>query len=344
MPLHVTYVLPRGLTSILSVGAKQRFIIVETGRGPSRLPLDRSTESDRISTPLMAAIRRDQMPDDLRSAFLPGDIILFCFPSHHSPTANPPPAQTRRGHPLLAGKCPWCMADEVCLGLNLISVALLCLVASSFQNKEVLAFHAFRYAAAALSTMFMFLILFLVHIHYGSDIHDIVNLRCPWGVKFHFSHSLARRVLSPSSLLLLQQPILNARSFFRFYNFFISGRTREPADTDVDNCIRAYAAAGVLPHVGLIDDGSHALLGLAPCQDILVGFGWGSSHLRDLYRSYWDWKRWRLAAVLCERLRGRDGAYLRRGDLVGRNSGDPLERLGSCCGHKWLLVDLGMFS
>lgn len=274
---------------------------------PSGLPLDESAESDRISTPLITAIRRDQMPEDLCSAFLPGDIVLFCFPqSRHSSMANSPPTKIRRASPLPAGKCPWCMADVVCLGLVMIPFAGLCLVAASFQNKEALAYHVFRYVIAALAAVLMFLALVLAHIQHGTDMHDGANLRCSGGggIKFHYSHSLAQRMLSPSSLLLLQQPTPNARSFIRFYDYFINRRTREPADADVDSCIRAYAAAGVLPHTGLIGDGSHALLGLAPCQDILADFGWGFSHLRALYRCYRDWKRWRLAAVLCERLGG----------------------------------------
>lgn len=317
---------------------------MKTDPGPSWPPVDEYAESDRISTPLITAIRRDQMPEDLRSDFLPGDIILICFPSRHISTANPLPTRTRQTFPLPSGKCPWCMTDEVCLGLAMIHIALLCLVASFFQNKEAFAYHLFRYIIAALSVMLMFLILVLVHIHYGSDIHDSANLRCPQGIKFHWSHSLARRMLSSSSLVLLQQPILNARSFFRFYDFSINVRTRGPADADVDSCIRAHAAAGVLPHDGLIDEDSHALLGLAPCQDILVNFGWGFSHLRVLYRSYRDWRRWRLATVLCQRLRSRDGMYLTRGELDDRNSVSPLDRIGSDGGHKWFLVNAEVFS
>lgn len=317
---------------------------MKTDPGPLWPPSDEFAESDRISTPLITVIRRDQMPEDLRSAFLPGDVILFYLPSQHSWTANSLPTQIRQVFPLPAGKCPWCMTDEVCMGLVVIHIVLLCLVASFFQDKEALAYHLFRYLIAAQSTMLMFLILVLVHTHYGSDIHDSANLRCPRGVKFHWSHSLARRMLSSSSLVLLQQPILNARSFFRFYDFFINGRTRGPADADVDSCIRAHAAAGLLPHDGLIDDDSHALLGLAPCQDILVDFRWGFSHLRVLYRSFRDWKRWRLATVLCERLRSRDGMYLPRGDLGDHSSVSPLDRLGSGGGHKWFLVNAEVFS
>lgn len=306
--------------------------------GPSWPPLDESAESDRILTPIITAIRQDQMPEDLRSAFLPGDIILFCVPSRHRSTTNPPPTQIRRGFPVPAGKCPWCMADEVCLG------TLGCLVAACFQNKEASAYHVIRYRIPALAAMLIFLRLVLVYIHYGSNMHDTANLRCPRGVKFHCSHSLARRMLCPSSLLLLQQPMLNARSFFRFYKFFINEKTRGPADADVDSCIRAHAAAGVLPHAGLIDDGSRALIGLVPYPDILVNFGWGSSYLRVLYRSYRDWERWRLAAVLCERLRGRDGMYLPRGDLDDLSSVNSLDLLRSGCGHKWFLVDPDIFS
>lgn len=314
--------------------------------GPSWPPLDRSAEPDRIPTPLITAIRRDQIPEDLRSAFLSGDILLFCSPSRHtSSTVNPRPTRIREGVSLPTRKCPWCATDEVFLGLIVSVIVSACLVAASFQNEEALAHRVFRYVIAALAARLMFLVLVLVHTHYyGPNIHDSANLRCARGVKFHCFHNLASRMLSPSSLLLLQQPILNARSFFRFYKFFTSGRTRGPADADADSCIRAHVAAGLLPHAGLIDDGSHVLLGLAPCQDVLVGFGWGSSHLRVLYRSYRDWKRWRLAAVLCERLRGRDGMYLPRGDSDDRSLVNPLDRLGRNCARKWLLVDPEIFS
>lgn len=317
---------------------------MKTNHGPWRLALDESTESIRISTPLITTIRRDQMPNDLRSVFLAEDIILLYSSSANSSKSNSTPANIRRGFPHLSQRCSWCVVDEICAGIIVIPIVLACLILGSFQDKDALAYYVCKYVVEALSGMIMFLTLFLVHIHYGSNMCDSVNLRCPRGVKFHCMHNLMSRMLSPSSLFLLKQPRMNIRSFFRYHDFFINGKPGGPTDPDVDRCIRAHAAAGTLSHTGLFDDGSHALLGLAPFQGPLTGFEWGLYHLNLWYRSYRDWKRWRIAALVCERLREQDGAFLRRQDLDYRISENLLRTMENDCSHKWLLVGPKTFS
>jgi hypothetical protein len=139
--------------------------------------------------------------------------------------------------------------------------------------------------------------------------------------------------------------MLNVRSFFRGYHFFIiNGQAGGPAAEDVDICIRRHAAEGVLSRAGLIEDGSHILLVLAPCQDIFTVFGWGFSKLDVLYRSYRDWKRWRLAALVSDRVLSRDRIVLQQGDMDYHKYVNILERLGDGGGYKLFLLGPHLFS
>lgn len=156
---------------------------------------------------------------------------------------------------------------------------------------------------------------------------------------FPWLHSLARLVLSPSSLFLLQQPIRNMKSFIRYYRFFGHGQAGGPADQDVDSCIRSHLAEGILGRVpGLFEEGC-ALLGLIPRQDRFALSGFGFARLGVLRRTFHDWKRWRLSALLCRRLQARGGVWLEPEREV-----DIVDRLEGSGRRKWLLVDSRLFS
>ncbi|KAK2598321.1 hypothetical protein N8I77_011743 [Diaporthe amygdali] len=317
---------------------------MDTNPRPGRFALDESAEFKHVSAPLITAIRRDQMPEDLRDAFLPEDVILFCEPSHNCPCSALKRAQARRECAPLNSKCPWCMTDEVCGGLILILVALVCLRVVSIQHNETFTLHVFEYTMAVLWAMLVVLALVVVRLRYGTKAYNGVTYRCSQGIKLHFVYNLVRRILSPSSLILLQQARLNFRSFCRYYQFFINGQIGGPADQEVDSCVRQHAAEGTLSRTGLIEDGSRALLGLAPCQDIFTDFRCGCSQLRVVYRTYRDWKRWRLAAMVYERVQSREGTSLRHIDVDYHNYVNPLERLAGGGSHKWLMVDPRVFS
>ncbi|ROV90186.1 hypothetical protein VSDG_08821 [Cytospora chrysosperma] len=315
---------------------------MHTNSRPRRmLALDGRVECSLVSAPLITAISREQMPEDMRSAFLPEDIILLCEPSHNSSIADQTLAQARRNLSLLTRKCPWCMADSICARLIVTLAVLFSLGAASFQNKMF----TLENAIAASSAMLTLLTLIFAYIHLGTGVDSGANLFCSQGVKFHYIYNLAGRMFSPSLLFLLQQPMLNVRSFFRYYHFFIiNGQAGGPADKDVDICIRHHAAEGALSRVGLIEDGSHILLALASCQDIVAVFGWEFPRLNGLYRTYRDWKRWRLAALVSDRLLSRDGIVLQQGDTSDHRYVNLLERLGDGGGYKWFLVDSRLFS
>lgn len=234
------------------------------------------------------------------------------------------------------------MADGPCAGLLETLIILVCFARASIQDKGTLAYHVLGYTLDALEAISILLTLVLTFVHRGSNGYDSVKLRYPQGVTLHCVHSLAHRMLSPSSLFLLQQPMLNFRSFFRFYQFFNNGQPGGPSIQDVDSCIRHHAAEAMLSGVGLLENGSCALLGLAPCQNRLTDFG--LSKLQGLYQSFQDWRRWRLAALVCRQLQARDCAPLQQGDLNDNNDVNPLESLGGGDGCKWFLVDPQIFS
>lgn len=311
---------------------------MDTGVRSLHLVPDASTDFNHIYRPTITAIRREQMPEDVRSAFCSEDIMLFRQPSRKRLSTKTVHAQASS---LLGPRYPWCRADDVFAGTIVALVALISLGAASIQSKGTLVFYVLQFIIAALSASLTLQALVVAYAQYRTEVYDSVDLRCVKGVKLHFVHSLATRILTSSSLLLLQQPMANVRSFFRYHRFFTNDTARRWSDQEVDSCIRHHMALGALPLAGLIGDGSHALLGLEPCQNMSTGFGWGFFWLNVLYQSYRDWKRWRLATLVCERLQVQNGAFLQRSRMDGQN---PLEGLGGRGGHKWLLVDPKLFS
>lgn len=309
---------------------------------PVRPVSDPSTYFNHISHPTITAIRREHMPGDARSAFLPEDIILFQESNRKSLSTEQKNAQARWSFILLDLKCPWCRADVVCLGLTMGSAALVWLGAAFVECKETFAFHGLKFNILILLASSLLLGLSLIYMKRRTKAYDSVDLRCAKDVKLHFVFILASRILNSSSLLLLKQPMVNVRSFFRYYQFFSKGKAGELPDEEVDSCIRHLAhEEGALSLASLIGDGSYALLGLEPCRDMFPGTRWGFSWLNVLYQSYRDWKRWRLATIICERLQERRGVVLQQ-SCMDRQS--PLEGLGGRGGHKWLLVDPKLFS
>lgn len=97
---------------------------------------DASADFHSDSTPLIIAIRRDQMPEDIRSAFLPGDTIIFYKLHQNISSTRRKHARNRQSSSLVNSKCSWCRADTVCAGLIFILTALIWLGAACIQNKE----------------------------------------------------------------------------------------------------------------------------------------------------------------------------------------------------------------
>lgn len=155
---------------------------------PQQLALDESAVSNRTSAPLITAIPRDQMPEDMRSAFLPEDIILLCEPSRSSSIANQTLAQARqwrRDISLLRRKCLWCTVDAVCAGIIVTFATLASLGAASIQNKETLGFYIFTYTHFISSATILLPTFILLYVHHGTKVHDGANLFCSQGVKLH---------------------------------------------------------------------------------------------------------------------------------------------------------------
>lgn len=291
--------------------------------GQDRPVSDVYADFNRTSAPTITAIRREQMPEQVRSAFCPEDIILFHQPRHQNSDTTTVHSQASD---LPKPRCLRRKAIIVCTGLIVVLTALVWLGAACMQDKETFAFRVSKITMILLSVSSLILALVLVYIQWGAEAYDRTGLSC---------------TLSSSSLILLQQPMVNVRSFFRYYQFFSKGKAGGPSDEEVDSCIRHLADdESAISLAELIGDGSHALLGLEPCQDLFTGFTWGFSWLNVLYQSYRDWKRWRLAALACERLQVQTGAFLQQSRMEGPN---PLEGLGGRGGHKWLLVDPKLF-
>lgn len=313
------------------------------------LPLVPDDPADliHVSKPYIIAIRRDQMPEDIRSAFLPGDIILFHEPSRSLRRLRARRTQPQaRGETLLQGPpCPWCKADELYTGLLLSVATLLCLGAAFAQDGGAYAIETLKSSLAVLVISPVFLMLDLVFARRcGPEAKGGVasRRRPPKCARPHRVSGLASRVLGPDTLVLLQQPKLNALSFWRYYRFCSDGQAGGLSDQELDSCIRHQLEVpeGSVFLDGLIGKGPRALLGLEPCQGNATGFWCGFSWPADFYRSYREWKRWRLAAVLCRRLQVPEDGLLQRGFMDGHIA---LEGLG-CRGHKWLLVDPRVFS
>lgn len=295
---------------------------------------------NRISAPNIIAIRRDQMPEDVRSAFLPGDIILLREPNLKSLYAKRTQVQAHGEVSRPNLNCLWCRADNVCAKLVMVLTASVWLGAASIQDEGTFAFHVFKLAMLQLLVSFSLLALVLVYMKCGTEACDSVDLHCAKDVKLHAIYSLTRRTLGSSSLLLLQQPMVNLRSFSRYYRFFSKRMAGGLSDEEVDICIRRLAdQQSALSLAELIGDGSHALLGLEPCQAMFTVCRWGLSWLNVLYQSYRDWRRWRLATLACERLQERKDMVSQQSWRDGRNPLDDLGGLGGRGGHKWLLVD-----
>lgn len=290
------------------------------------------------SAPLITAIRRDQMPEDIRSAFLPRDTIVFCKRHHCISSFG---RMKSKSHSLVNPKCLWCRADNVCAGLILLFLtALIWLGAGCTQTEETSACYFLGYSLSGLSVMAWFPAIVIIYKHCRADGYSSVSIRCSQGVKFHCVRFLASQILSSSSLFLLQQPMLNLRSFYRYYNFFTHARADELPDEEIDNCVRQLVFEDSLRLATLIGDDSHALLGLEPCQDTFMGLRWGVSWPNVLYQSFRDWKRWRLATFVCERIHVRGSGLLQQGGMDGH---DLLTCVGGRGGHKWFLVDPELF-
>lgn len=281
------------------------------------------------------------MPEDVRSAILPGDIILLREPNLESLSVKKTQVQAHGEVSLPNLKCLWCRADNVCARLVMVLTAAVWLGAASTQDEGTFAFHVFKLTMLQLSVSFYLLALVLVYMKCGTEAYDSVDLHCAKDVKLHAVYTLASRTLRSSPLLLLQQPMVNLQSFSRYYRFFSKRKAGGLSDDEVDICIRHLAdEESALSLAELIGDGSHALLGLEPCQDMFTGFKWGLSWLNVLYQSYRDWKRWKLATLVCERLHERNGMVVQQSWMNGQN---PLDGLGGRGGHKWLLVDPKLF-
>lgn len=313
--------------------------MLQTRLRSGKLSSDAPADCYHNSAPLITAIRRDQMPEDIRSAFLPRDTIVFCKRHHSIPS---PGRMKPKSHWLANPRCLWCRADNVCAGLILLFLTVLIwLGAACTQNKETFAFYVFRYFLSGLSVMVWFLAIVFIYKHYWADGYSSVNLCCSQGVKFHYVHILASRILSSSSLFLLQQPMLNLRSFCRYYRFFNHDCAGGLPDEEVDNCVRQLVFEDSPSLVTLIGNDSYALLGLEPCQGTFIGLGWGLSWPNVLYQSYRDWKRWRLATFVCGRLRARGSGLSQQDGMDGHGL---LTCLGGRGGHKWFLVDPELFT
>lgn len=280
------------------------------------------------------------MPGDIRSAFLPEDTIIFCVRRRNISPVSRINLQNHRKRVLVNLKCGWCKADGVCAGVIMTFAALIWLGAYAVQSKDIFTFFSSRHFISALMVLAILLTMGCTYTQFVAWGYGGVNPRCSHCVKFHFVRGVTSRILSRSSQILLQRPMVNARSFFRFYKLFTEGHTGGSVDEEVDSCIRELAAEGSLTLAALTEDGSQALLGVKPCQDIFTRFGWGLSWLNVLYQSYRDWKRWRLATMMCERLWAGDSGLLQHGCLDGHNH---LARLGDRGGHKWFLVDPELF-
>lgn len=295
----------------------------------------------QIPKPHIIAIRRDQMPEDIRSAFLPGDIILFRGSTRRSFPAREMRPKAR-GDTLLP--CPWCRADDIFTGLLLAVTVLLCLEAAFAQDSEAYAIETLSSSVAVLVTSPVVFILDFLFARGGTEVYDSVTPRCPEGVVGpHRVRSLVSHVLGPSTLLLLEQPTLNLQSFWYYYRFFNAGQAGSLSDQEVDICIRHQLEVpeGLVFLDGLIGNGPRALVGLEPCKGIATDawcvFAWATA----FYRSYRDWKRWRLAALACRRLQVQAGGLFQQDGMKGCNA---LEGLGGSGGHTWLLVDPTLFS
>ncbi|KAH8766018.1 hypothetical protein F5883DRAFT_556385 [Diaporthe sp. PMI_573] len=278
------------------------------------------------------------MPEDTRSEFLHGDIILINEPRNIDSAVSQTLAQARRKLSPADSICPWCRADEICLRLIVALAGFVWLGAASVLNEEDLAFYALSYVIAAMSVVTTPLTPVPASTQYRTEAYDSVDRGCSRDVKQHRLHSLASCILSPSSLLLLQQPRLNLRSFFRYYQFFISlrGQAGGVFEQEVNSCIRYYAAQGALFTDTLTRSGTHALLGLEPCRDTFTYFGRGVPWPNVFYQTYRDWKRWRLATLVCERIEAGENTFLPLSIVDGH---DPLEGVKGRGDHKWFLVD-----
>lgn len=301
---------------------------------------DVPADFNHMAASTISVIRRDQMPEDISSAFLPEDAIIFCVHYRNISSARRLHCKNRRQRVLVKLKCGWCWADGVCAGMIVALSALIWLAPDPVQNKEYFTFYAFRYFMSALSVLPFLLAMGFTYTQFLTAGYGSVDPRCSQCVKLHVVQGLASRILSRSSLVLFQRPILNVRSFFRFYKLFTEGYTDGSFDDEVDSCIRDLAVNGSLTLAELTEDGSQALLGLKPCQDMFTRFGWGLSWLNVLYQNYRDWKRWRLATLVCERLQEQGRGILHQ---IGTDGHDFIACLGHRGGHKWFLVDPELF-
>lgn len=311
---------------------------------PSGLSADSAL--DQSSCFLTTVIRRDQMPEDLRSEFLPQDIILINEPRGTDSIVSQTLVQARRR--LAAGnlECLWCRAHDVCNRLILALVGLIIFGASVVLTSPSL-------AALALFAVGQVMTRSRSHTELESlapafrrpraETRHRVGRSCSRDVKKHRLASLARCILSPSSILLLQQPALNIRSFIRYHQFFTGarGKAGRVVQQEVDSCIRHYAAQGVLPIEALAASGTKALLGLEPCREEFACFGHCLSWPTILHQNYRDWKRWRLAIVVCERIQAGESSSL---PLSITDGHDPLDELEGRGDHKWFLVSPKLFS
>lgn len=309
---------------------------VRAERPVSDVPAD----FNHMAASTISVIRRDQMPEDISSAFLPEDAIIFCVHHRNISSVSRFHFKNRRQRVLVKLKCEWCWADGVCAGMIVALSALIWLAPDIYPVQSKSTFYASRYFISALSVLSLILTMGLTHTQFVAEGYGRINPGCSHRVKIHLVQGLASRILSRSSLILLQQPMLNVRSFFRFYKLFTEWYTGKSFYEEVDSCIRDLVVEGSPNLAALTEDGSQALLGLEPCQDMFTGFGWGLSWLNVLYQSYRDWKRWRLATMVCERLWSGDVGLLQHGCLDGHKH---LAGLGDRGGHKWFLVDPELF-
>lgn len=318
------------------------------------LPWDISPDSalDHSSSSLITVIRRDQMPEDLRSGFLPGDVILIKKPRATESTVSQTLAQARRRLAAANVECPWCRFHDTCLRLIMALAGLLILLGAPVlltrPSVAALALYAFSHVVTGQRIHATLGRLAPEYLRYGwKATKSRAGRRCSRRTRRHLLARLSRRILSPSSVLLLQQPVVNIRSFIRYHQFFTAsgarGNSGGVAEKEVDSCIRHYAAQGApLAFKALAVSDTNSLLGLKPCRGEFTCFGYClSRRATALYQNYGDWRRWRLAAVACERIQAGERRFLPLSIIDGH---DPLDELEGRGDRKWLLVDPKLFS
>ncbi|POS71947.1 hypothetical protein DHEL01_v209662 [Diaporthe helianthi] len=306
-------------------------------RSPSRVSAD--SDPDHAPSFLTTVIRRDQMPEDLRPEFLPDDIILINEPRSTDSTASQTLAQARQRLAAVDSGCPPNRAPDTCRRSVAVLVGLVFLGASAILGRSalvLLALYSFSCAGCWLHTT-------LLNVGQAETDNRVGRSCSRVDVVEHHLANLAKHILSPSSILLLQQPTLNIRSFIRYHQFYTDakGKAGGVFQQEVDSCIRAYKAQGTLAIEALATGGTKALLGLEPCDEEFKCVGYCFSWPTTLYQNYRDWKRWRLATVLCERIQGGESEFLPLSVMDGH---DPLGELEGRGGHKWFLVDPEVFS